>query len=123
MTINLKSETLTDLEALATQYNIDADKLFTDALKTYRRRLEETKIENEKQSYLRLHKQLKETYLGQFIAMHHGKIIDQDQNFETLHQRIRQKYGREAILIRRVEGEPDRPLMTRSPKIRWDVSP
>lgn len=83
-------------------------------LRNYRRQLEEAKIEAEKQQFLRQHLQLKQTYLGQFIAMHRGQVIDHDQDFETLHRRIRQKYGREAILIRQVEPEPDRLLIVRS---------
>ena len=115
MAINLKSEILVDLENLANQYNLDANDLLDKALKTYRRRLEENKIETEKQYFLAQHTQLKENYLGQFIAIHLGNVIDQDSNFEALHQRIRQNYGREAILIRKVEQEPDRPLLVRRP--------
>jgi hypothetical protein len=117
--MNLKTETLNDLAEMANQYGLDADELLNKALKSYRRQLEEAKIEAEKQEYLRQHTQLKQTYLGQFIAMHHGQVIDHDQKFETLHRRIRQKYGREAILMRRVEEEPDRPLVWRSPRIHW----
>jgi hypothetical protein len=119
MALNLNTKTLANLEEMANQYGLDADELVVNALKIYRRQLEEAKIEAEKQEFLSQHNQLKETYLGQFIAMHQGQVIDHDQDFEPLHQRIRQKYGREAILIRRVEVEPERPLLIRSPRIRW----
>jgi hypothetical protein len=122
MTVNLRSESLTSLEEMAAQYGLDADELLNQALKSYRRKLEEAKIEAEKQSFLAQHAQLKEMYLNKFIAMHHGQVIDQDENFENLHHRIRQKYGRQAILLRRVEEEPDRPLVMRSPRIRWSLS-
>jgi hypothetical protein len=115
--INLKTETLNGLAEMANQYGLDADELLNKALKSYRRQLEEIKIEAEKQEYLRQHAQLKRIYLGHFIAMHNGQVIDHDQNFEAIHRRIRQKYGREAILVRRVEEEPDRPLIWRSPRI------
>jgi len=117
--LNLKAEILADLEELAQQYELDANEVLTQALKTYRRRLEETKIEMEKKQFLAQHSRLKDTYLGQFVAMHHGQVVDHGLDFETLHQRIRHKFGREAILIRRVEEEPDPPLMIRSPKVRW----
>ncbi|MBI1879477.1 MAG: hypothetical protein HYR94_14870 [Chloroflexi bacterium] len=116
MTINLKSETLHELEEIASQYGLEADDLLNKALKNYRRQLEEAKIETEKQQFLSQYAQLKQIYLGQFIAMHQGQVVDHDSNFEILHRRIRQKYGREAILMRRVEEEPDRPLMWRSPR-------
>ncbi len=119
MAISLSSETLVNLEKMAIQYDFDVDDLLNKAIKNYRRQLEEAKIEAEKQSFLSQHAQLKKTYLNQFIAMHHNKVIDHDQSFKKLHHRIRQKYGREAILIRQVEEEPDRPLMMRSPRVRW----
>lgn len=122
MTVNIKSETLNELEEIASQYGLEADDLLNKALKNYRRQLEETKIEAEKQHFLRQHSLLKKNYLGRFIALHHGQIVDHDQDFETLHRRIRQKYGREAILMRRVEEEPDRPLVWRSPRFHWSKS-
>lgn len=119
MTINLKAETLNNLKEMAGQYGLDANELLNKALRNYRRQLEEAKIEAEKRQFLAQHFQLKQTYLGQFVAMHNGQVVDYDQDFETLHRRIRQKYGREAILIRQVEPEPDRPLIMRSPRIHW----
>lgn len=119
MALNLSSNNLTYLEEIASQYGLDADELLSKALKDYRRKLEEAKIEAEKQSFLSQHPQLKETYLNKFIAMHQGRVVDHDESFEILHRRIRQKYGRQAILIRQVEEEPDRPLMMRTPRVRW----
>ena len=117
--LKLKSETLLDIEEMAIQYGLDANELLHKALKNYRRQLEAAKIEAEKRDFLRQHAQLKKIYLGQFIAMHHGQVVDHNQDFEALHNRIRQKYGREAILLRQVETEPDRPLIImRSPRMR-----
>ena len=119
MTLNLSSKSLTNLEEMAVQYGVDADELLSQALKSYRRKLEEAKIGAEKQHFLSQHAQLKKAYLSQFIAMHQGQVVDHDESFEILHRRIRQKYGRQAILIRRVEEEPDPPLVMRSPRVRW----
>ncbi len=119
MVLRLNPETLSELEKMADQYDVDANRLLENALKAYRRQLEEEKSKLEKQHFLSQHAKLKEAYLGHFIAMDHGQVVDHDLSFETLHQRIRQQFGRQAILIRRVEVEPDRPLMIRSPKFRW----
>lgn len=117
MALQLKNELLVDLEKLASQYELDANDLLSSALKAYRRQLEEAKIESEKRAFLSQHSHLKATYLGQFIAIHQGQVVDYDPSFEPLHRRIRQKYGREAILIRQVEEEADRPMLIRSPRI------
>ncbi len=117
MVVKLKTESLTDLAEMADHYGLAVDDLLHQALKAYRRHLEETKIQTEKQQFLRQHSELKKVYQGQFVAVHYGKVVDHDNDFESLHQRIRQKYGREAILIRRVEEEPDRPLVWRTPRL------
>jgi hypothetical protein len=120
MTLNLSSKSLTNLEEMAVQYGLDADELLNQALKSYRRKLEEAKIEAEKQHFLSQHAQIKKVYLNKFVAVHQGQVVDHDESFESLHRRIRQKYGRQAILIRRVEEEPDPPLVMRSPRIWWE---
>ncbi len=120
MTFQLTTENLNYLEDMAINYNLDINELLDRALKKYRRYMEERKIETEKKEFLRQHTQLKQTYLGRFIAMHQGQVIDHDQDVVLLHQRIRRKYGREAILIRQVEEEPERPLIMRSPRLHWN---
>jgi len=120
MTFQLTAENLSYLEDMSRHYNLDINELLNQALKKYRRYMEERKIEAEKKDFLRQHAQLKQTYLGRFVAMHHGQVIDYDQDVVLLHQRIRRKYGREAILIRQVEEEPERPLIMRSPRLHWN---
>ena len=119
MSLNLNHQVVTNIKEMAGQYNLDANDLLTQALKNYRRKLEEAKIKTEKQHFLRQHSQLKTLYLGMYIAMHQGQIVDYDAHFESLHRRIRQTYGRTAILIREVKPDPDPPLMLRSPRVRW----
>ena len=41
-------------------------------------------------------------------AIHNGKVVDHDQDFQSLHSRIRQRFGRQPVLLRRVEAEPER---------------
>jgi hypothetical protein len=68
--------------------------------------LEEQKLEAEVQAFERMHPQLVKQYLGQFVAVHEGQIVDADVDFETLFLRL-EKYLRDVpVLIRQVSAEP-----------------
>lgn len=64
-----------------------------------------------------MHAELAEKYLGQYVAIHNGKVVDHDKDFHSLHSRIRQRFGRQPVLLRRVEAEPERVLAFRSPRL------
>jgi hypothetical protein len=54
--------------------------------------------------------------LGEYVAIHNRQVVDRDREFQMLHTRIRQRYGRQAVLIRKVEPLADRELVFRSPR-------
>ncbi len=68
-------------------------------------------------AYERLHAQLLVQCFGEHIAIYNGQVVDHDPKFERLHVRIRQKYGNQPVLLRRVEPQPERELMFRSPRM------
>jgi hypothetical protein len=63
-----------------------------------------TEMQIESQHYEQQHPQLVQRYLGQEIAMLHGKVIDHDQDLEILLERVRSIYPTETILFRKVES-------------------
>jgi hypothetical protein len=80
------------------------------------------KIKAEVTAYIILHPSLLEHYLGQYVALHRGEVIDHDADFQLLHTRIRQRFGRQPILIRRVETDVQRELVFRSPHLQRTIS-
>lgn len=64
------------------------------------------------------HAQLWQRYPNQYIAMLHGRVVDQDSDIVQLAIRIRKHYPDETVLIRRVDPELPRPL--KIPSIRWN---
>ncbi|MEA3397766.1 MAG: DUF5678 domain-containing protein [Chloroflexota bacterium] len=62
--------------------------------------------------------QLVAKYLGNYVAIHNGKVVDHDPDVRTLHLRIRRRYGRAPILLRQVTKDMEQPEMVfRSPKL------
>jgi hypothetical protein len=75
-------------------------------------------LEDEINAYRLLHTSLVGQYLGQHVAIHSGALVDHDADFVALHKRIRERFGRKPVLLRRVEVEPERVLVFRSPRLR-----
>lgn len=63
-----------------------------------------------------MHEALKESYLGQFVAMRHEKVIDTDPNEQRLLVRVRERFPEDAILFRKVQETLPPVLVFRSPR-------
>ncbi len=77
-------------------------------------------LEDEIAAYHRLHAALLKDYLGRYVAIYGGTLVDHDADFSTLHQRIRRRFGKKPVLVRRVETSPERELIFRSPRLTSD---
>lgn len=56
------------------------------------------------EAYHRLHSTLVETYLGDFVAIHQGIVVDHDPNETALIERMEENYPNATVLIRKVTG-------------------
>jgi hypothetical protein len=71
----------------------------------------------EEKKFVAMHEQLVSQYLGQYIAMHQGQVVDCDPDELTLVERIRLNYPDEIILVREVQKALPPPLFFRSPHL------
>jgi hypothetical protein len=78
---------------------------------------EETAVKREMQAYITLHPMLKEKYLGQHVAIYEGKLIDVDQDYGALCQRIDAQYPNEFVWLATVGEEAMPTLVFRSPRL------
>lgn len=101
------------VEQAAMESQVSTGEMAAQALRRYLWELDRRKIAEESKAYRRQHAALQERYLGRYIAMHRGQVIDHDPDFQTLRQRVRQQYGRTAILITQVEGDAETELVRR----------
>ncbi len=71
----------------------------------------------EKAAYQTLHAKLLANHKGKFVAIHQGKLVDQDEDQTTLLLRIRQHYPEQIVLITQVLPEADEVYTLRSPRL------
>ena len=107
-TITLDQNVYKRLKAAAEEHETTADALLEDAARQYLWEMERQKISEESEMFRQQYPELKEKYLGQYVAMHQGKVVDHDVNEDELWKRVRERYGRTPVLIVRVEETPDR---------------
>lgn len=77
----------------------------------------DTAVDQEEQAFLRLHPQLVQQYLDQYVAIQNGQLIDRDQNLGNLVKRVDAAYPDDFVWVSKVEPEPLPPLRVRSPRL------
>ena len=109
------------VEQAALESQVSTGEMLTQALRRYLWELDRRKITEESKVYRRRHAELKERYLGQYIAMHEGQVVDHDPDFQTLRQRVRQQFGRTAVMIALVEEAAEPELIRRGFRLGRNV--
>lgn len=74
------------------------------------------KMLQEIEAYKKMHPRLVKKYLGQFVAIHKGKLVDHDSDKEALFLRVQEKFPGQIVLQRQVLENPDPVLHFRSPR-------
>jgi uncharacterized protein YfaT (DUF1175 family) len=113
-----KQELVEELEQAAAAQNTTAEALMHIAISEFLGKIARQKIQAESVAFEKLHAQLITEYLGQYVALHNGEVVDHDEDVRALHLRIRKRFGRTPVLLRRVSQEIEPPdLVFRSPKL------
>jgi len=115
--ITLSPQFIDKLNQAALEQAVQPEDILEDALQVYLRQLERQKIKAEVEAYRTMHADLVRRHLGQFVAIHQGQLVDHDRDFESLHTRIRHRFGRQPVLLRQVTPEAERVLVRRSPRL------
>lgn len=71
----------------------------------------------EMQAYIDLHPALKKTYFGKHVAIYHGKLVDADDDYDTLTRRVDAQYPDQFVWVSTVEEEPIKTFTFCSPRI------
>jgi DNA-damage-inducible protein J len=67
-------------------------------------------------AYRAMHGELVERYLGKYVALCDGKLVDHDSDPLLLLERTRQNYPHQVVLRRKVEWVAERELRIRHPR-------
>jgi hypothetical protein len=116
-TVTLQPALMQQVEEVAAAQTMPPEQLIETAVRTYLRQIEREQIKQEAQAYQQMHGSLVQQYLHQYVAIYNRQLVDHDFDFETLHARIRQRFGRQPVLLRRVEQRTERELLFRSPHL------
>lgn len=73
-------------------------------------------------AYHALHPQLAKNYLGQYVAIYQGRLVDHDADAIVLLQRVRAKYSGQVVLRRKVEPVAEREITVRHPRIEHSLA-
>ncbi len=114
-TIVLRPELRETLEKHAQRESRDLNDLVNEAVSRYMREQQRRKIDREIAAYEAMHAKLRQEYLGQWIAVHDQELVDHDADVSALYRRVRARYGRTSVLIRKVTEQPVAEVWLRTP--------
>ena len=104
------------IEQAAAKQGITSYEMLTTAVNELLDKVARQKIRAESQAFKEMYMDLTTNYMGQYVAVHNGEVIDHDEDGRMLYLRIREHYGNIAILIRQVTDKTERNLVFRSPR-------
>ncbi|HSN78486.1 MAG TPA: hypothetical protein VL334_25740 [Anaerolineae bacterium] len=119
LTIGLDEKTSHQLEQLARVRSTEPAKLAHDAIRTFLRDEGRRIIEQESKAFQRLHPELLRTMPGEFVAVHHGQMVDHDSDQLALFRRVEEAYGGQPVLIRQVRPEIEQTIEVLSPRLEY----
>ena len=113
--IALRPELRESLERDAALESRTVEELVNEAVARYVRDRQRDKIRRETDAYERLHPELARDHIGEWVAIHEGKLVDHDADVSALYTRIRAQFGRTSVLIRQVRDQPVDAIHVRTP--------
>ncbi|MDM8520525.1 hypothetical protein QUF64_10790 [Anaerolineales bacterium HSG6] len=112
----INEKTYTQFKRFAEQKKSSVELLAEAVIRDYIRREKREIMRQEIAAYNAMHTKLVADFLGQYVAIHQGTLIDHDQDELTLYFRINEKYPDIPILLRQVTNETEETITIRSPR-------
>lgn len=106
------------LVQLASENEQTVDRVLEAVMQDYLDRLEKECIHRETEHFWNTYNDLAAKYMGEFIAMVKGQVVDHDVDLTALEIRVRQQYGSLPVLIAPVKPEPRRDLVWRGGRLK-----
>lgn len=101
--VSIEPELYKRVEETARESRASENEVLAEALHQFFWELDRRKISAESKAYQQQHAKLKAQYLGYYVAMDGGQVVDHDSDFAALRHRVRERFGRTAIMITLVE--------------------
>lgn len=76
-----------------------ANDFVLEAVQRYIALYRQKRIQAETEAWYRIPEMIRQRYVGQYVAVTGGEIVDSDPDRLTLYHRIKERFGREPVLI------------------------
>lgn len=104
--VSLSPSLLKRVQYIAESTGVQADAFVEDAIKSKVENWHQKLIEQEALAYNRLHPTLIENFLGQFVGVIRGQVVDHDKSLDQLKMRLNVKFGDLPLFITQVKKNP-----------------
>lgn len=115
--LTIEERTFVQLERLAEERSSSVEEMASQTIRVSLEQDAHKKMQREIVAYRAMHPQLRETHLGQHVALFQGQLVDSDQEFLALFLRIQKRYPDEVVLMREVRPEADPVYRILSPRL------
>jgi len=113
--IVLRSDLHETLEKDAEREARSVNEIVNEVIERYLHERQLAQLDAEIAAFEKLHPELRQKHLGEWVAVHEQKLVDHDNDRAALYKRVRAAYGRTAVLIRQVTERPDNEIWIRTP--------
>ena len=129
--ITLPEPTYRRLKRWAELRQKNVDELIADILRDALQQDEEptiplsepdTRLLREKAAFNHLFPQLKAKYPDQYVAIHDGELVDHDENYDALFERVDDRFPDSFVWLAQVEDSPMGTVAFRSPRFVEDAT-
>ncbi len=117
LTVTVEPDLAEQITQLADNTQRSADEVVAEALHGYFAQRRWEKIQSERAAFEQQRDGLLNTYPGQYVAIHEGRVMDHDPNLRALHLRVFEHLGHTPVLLKQVTGKPEREWLFRSPRL------
>ena len=116
-TIVLQEPSLVEeVQRLSEQEGLDTAVFMAEAVRRHLASYRQKRIMVETEAWYGLPVEERKRYEGQFVAVYKGQVVDSDSDRLTLYHRLRQRFGRQTILITEGGDYPIPVYRVRSPR-------
>ncbi|MCB0111472.1 MAG: hypothetical protein KDE53_36370 [Caldilineaceae bacterium] len=121
ITLAVPEEIYQQAEQIATETQQDVADVLLDTIASrfpaYPAHPDRVTMRKEIAAYQKMHSDLVKTYLGEYVAIYQGELVDHDADPVALHERITTNYPDKVVLSRKVQKDADPVLHMRSPRL------
>ena len=116
-TITLQEPSLVEeVQRVTDQEGLDTTTFVAEAVRRHLATYRQKRIVAETEAWYKLPSAERKGYEGKFVAVHKGQVVDSDPDRLELYFRVRQRFGRQTILITEGGDHPIPIYRVRSPR-------